>query len=302
MATGILASRRATTTRVLDIGCGHGALSLTLSESVGFDIVAMDGLEARASSVRAKKATRDPAVGSRVHIVRAGAETLPYRDASFDAVAATEVLEHLDEPGRMLSEATRVLRPGGRFFMTTPNAQALPYRILRFLPDAAVSRLAASMTQETLHPDLLHNHAAAGSAGHPDRHRREGFTLRELVVLGSRAGLRMDLGYTYRIPLPDRVMKITPRALSRSVARLVTRALLYLLAANPVNYGKPFVLSSVEALAAALVIFGRPEEARAILSKFTWGGQFLALNQEPLDAYALAEDSAGVVRAQADFI
>jgi len=74
------------------------------------------------------------------------------------------------------------------------------------------------------------------------------------------------------------------------------------LAANPVNYGKPFVLSSVEALAAALAIFGRPEEARAILAKFTWGGQFLALNQEPLDAYAQAQDSAGVVRAQADFI
>ena len=82
----------------------------------------------------------------------------------------------------------------------------------------------------------------------------------------------------------------------------VARALPYLLAANPVNYGKPFVLSSVEAMAAALVIFGRPEEARAILSKFTWGGQFLALNQEPLDAYAQAQDSGSVVRAQADFI
>jgi pre-rRNA-processing protein TSR3 len=87
-----------------------------------------------------------------------------------------------------------------------------------------------------------------------------------------------------------------------SVPQAVGRALPYLLAANPVNYGKPFVLSSVEALAAALVIFGRPEEARAILSKFTWGGQFLALNREPLDAYAIAQDSAGVIRAQADFI
>ena len=87
-----------------------------------------------------------------------------------------------------------------------------------------------------------------------------------------------------------------------TVPQVVARALPYLLAANPVNYGKPFVLSSVEALAAALVIFGRPEEARAVLSKFTWGGQFLVLNQEPLDAYAQAGDGAGVVRAQADFI
>ena len=86
------------------------------------------------------------------------------------------------------------------------------------------------------------------------------------------------------------------------VPQATARALPYLLAANPVNYGKPFVLSSVEALAAALMIFGRGEEARTILSKFTWGYQFLALNREPLDAYANATDSVAVVRAQGDFI
>src|SRR5207249_6724010 len=48
------------------------------------------------------------------------------------------------------------------------------------------------------------------------------------------------------------------------------RALPYLLAANPVNYGKPFVLSSAEAIAAALFIFGRAAEARRVLAKFAW--------------------------------
>ncbi len=86
------------------------------------------------------------------------------------------------------------------------------------------------------------------------------------------------------------------------VPQATRRALPYLLAANPVNYGKPFVLSSVEALAAALVIFGHADEGRTILSKFVWGEQFLALNREPLDAYMSATDSAGVVAAQADFI
>lgn len=92
------------------------------------------------------------------------------------------------------------------------------------------------------------------------------------------------------------------RAAFPSVPQATRRALPFLLAANPVNYGKPFVLSSVEALAAALTIFGREEVAHSLLAKFSWGEQFLALNREPLDAYAGASDSAGVVEAQSEFI
>lgn len=79
---------------------------------------------------------------------------------------------------------------------------------------------------------------------------------------------------------------------------LLERALPYLIAANPVNYGKPFLLSTVEALAAALVILGRESRAEAILSKFSWGYVFLELNREPLAEYAGAEDSAEVVKIQ----
>ncbi len=87
-----------------------------------------------------------------------------------------------------------------------------------------------------------------------------------------------------------------------AVAQATGRALPYLLAANPVNYGKPFVLSSAEAFAAALVILGEEAHAREVLSKFAWGEQFLALNREPLDAYQAAKDGADVVRAQSEFI
>ncbi len=84
--------------------------------------------------------------------------------------------------------------------------------------------------------------------------------------------------------------------------RAVGRALPYLVAANPVNYGKPFLLSSAEAMAAALTILGEEAQSREVLAKFAWGEQFLVLNREPLEAYARAEDSAGVVAAQAEFI
>lgn len=80
------------------------------------------------------------------------------------------------------------------------------------------------------------------------------------------------------------------------------RGLPFLLAANPVNWGKPFVLSSVEALAAALYIMDRRAHARRILAKFAWGEQFLALNAEPLEEYRKAKTSREVVAAQELFL
>ena len=77
------------------------------------------------------------------------------------------------------------------------------------------------------------------------------------------------------------------------------RALPYLVAANPTNYGRPLRLSSAEALAAALYILGEPEQAAAVLDAFRWGPHFLVLNREPLDEYAAAKDSTEVVAAQA---
>ena len=77
------------------------------------------------------------------------------------------------------------------------------------------------------------------------------------------------------------------------------RLLPWLLAANPVNYGKPSRLSCAEALAAALHISGRPRAAAAVLARFKWGHAFFALNAELLAAYAAAEGPAGVLEVQA---
>jgi len=84
--------------------------------------------------------------------------------------------------------------------------------------------------------------------------------------------------------------------------RLQERALPFLVAANPVNFGKPFKLSTVEALAAGLVILGEPKQADAILSKFSWGHVFLELNREPLAEYAAAKDSSEVVEIQRAYL
>lgn len=79
------------------------------------------------------------------------------------------------------------------------------------------------------------------------------------------------------------------------------RKLPTLLASNPTNYARQHKLSSVEALAAALYITGFRKQASQLLRAFKWGVGFLALNQEPLQAYALVTKKAGMLEAESQF-
>ncbi|XP_022751047.1 ribosome biogenesis protein TSR3 homolog isoform X2 [Durio zibethinus] len=76
------------------------------------------------------------------------------------------------------------------------------------------------------------------------------------------------------------------------------RLLPWLVAANPVNYGRPCELSCVEALSAALLICGEEETANLLLGKFKWGHAFLSLNRELLKAYYECENSADIISVQ----
>ena len=82
----------------------------------------------------------------------------------------------------------------------------------------------------------------------------------------------------------------------------VHRALPFLVAANPINYGTAFQLNTVEAFAGALAILGHRDQAEQILSKFSWGHTFLELNEEPLRRYSECEDSAAVLNVQDDYL
>ncbi|XP_061344874.1 uncharacterized protein LOC133290769 isoform X2 [Gastrolobium bilobum] len=76
------------------------------------------------------------------------------------------------------------------------------------------------------------------------------------------------------------------------------RLLPWLVAANPVNYGRPCKLSCVEALSAALTICGEEETANLLLDKFKWGHAFMSLNGELLNAYSKCQNSADIISVQ----
>lgn len=80
------------------------------------------------------------------------------------------------------------------------------------------------------------------------------------------------------------------------------RLLPYLIAANSVNYGKPWRLNCVEAIAACLAIVGHEDWAAQILENFSWGLNFLEVNRELLEIYKQCTDSASVKIAEQEFL
>jgi len=80
------------------------------------------------------------------------------------------------------------------------------------------------------------------------------------------------------------------------------RALPFLIASNPVNWGRPMELNSAEAVLASLMILGEREQAEEFRKRFNWGEEFVRINGEMLDEYANAKDSAEVVRIQNEYL
>ncbi|CAI4051203.1 hypothetical protein SKDZ_15G1590 [Saccharomyces kudriavzevii ZP591] len=80
------------------------------------------------------------------------------------------------------------------------------------------------------------------------------------------------------------------------------RLLPYLVAANQVNYGRPWRLNCVEALAACFAIVGKMDWASELLSHFSWGLGFLDLNKELLEIYQRCTDADSVKKAEKEWL
>lgn len=104
--------------RVLDIGCGDGQISRL---AAGLDgVTTVIGVDPTWNQI-AVAARRGGATG----FLRATADRLPVAGATFDAVVACLVFEHIDAVDEAIAEVARVLRPGGRFcfFLNHPLLQ-----------------------------------------------------------------------------------------------------------------------------------------------------------------------------------
>jgi ubiquinone/menaquinone biosynthesis C-methylase UbiE len=99
--------------RVLDVGCGDGRFTVELARG-GARAVGVDVAQAALERARARDGGPDfrlvPIDGA-----------LPFEDGSFELVWASEVIEHIADTARWLSEVRRVLVPRGRLLVTTPS-------------------------------------------------------------------------------------------------------------------------------------------------------------------------------------
>jgi len=105
----------------LDIGCGEGSALFGLAPharlAIGLDILLTDLL-------LAKKRFTEAGLDN-VAFVCGSALELPFADDAFDILNATDVIEHVPDPSRLLAEARRTMRPGGLLFFNSPNRFSL---------------------------------------------------------------------------------------------------------------------------------------------------------------------------------
>ena len=139
---------------VVDVGCGSGNLTLHSAEKCKLAI----GLDPSESAVQFCNSINS---NSRSVFIPAAGDALPFRSESVDVVLFVEVIEHLSEPIKIISEISRILKKGGLAFVTTPN-YAFPslWPPVEWLADQ--SRMVAKMGDGEQHVQKFSPRSLAG--------------------------------------------------------------------------------------------------------------------------------------------
>jgi SAM-dependent methyltransferase len=137
--------RRPPPRRLLEVGCGTGALAARISSDIGCEVVAIDQSPAMASAASA--AVIDARVGD--------VQALDSPDGSFDCALAAWMLYHVADLERGLAELARVLEPGGRLIAVTNGRESLA----EVYDAVGARRLESTFSSENGEP-LLRRHFA----------------------------------------------------------------------------------------------------------------------------------------------
>ena len=106
--------------RLLDVGCGAGEWLVSMHE-LGWQV---EGVDFDCQAVEAARQSGVPAkCGSLQHQA--------FLDNSFDAITLNHVIEHVPDPAETVAECARILKPGGKLVLLTPNSTSLSHRIFK---------------------------------------------------------------------------------------------------------------------------------------------------------------------------
>ncbi|MGD0485449.1 MAG: class I SAM-dependent methyltransferase [Gemmatimonadales bacterium] len=147
--------------RVLEMGCGRGGFAAALAREHGARVV---GADFSRTAIALAAAHRRAARIERLDLLVADIGAIPHPDGVFDAVISCETVEHVPDPRLAVRECARVLRPGGRLYLTTSNYLGIMglYRAYRRLAGHPYTEVGQPINRLTLLPRTVGWVRAAG--------------------------------------------------------------------------------------------------------------------------------------------
>ena len=143
--------------RLLEVGCGAGNLLMQATVRGSYPValdLSMQALTFVRSRLREAETGTDAPSG--YACIQSIGELLPLPSGSFDCIILSVVIEHLENPQVSIAEAARVLRPGGRLLVTTPNYRSF-WPVMEWVVDRSnmTPKMAGEQHISKFHPASL---------------------------------------------------------------------------------------------------------------------------------------------------